>query len=80
MQMKSKSNDNDIDLDGKITLMFKRKYKKKLEDGEITQNQYNRVVKLIKNRHDLSEKEFNEKLIEIFPESEEGIRKLMEGC
>ena len=78
MQRKSKLN-GDIDVNGKITIMFTRKYKKKLKDGEITQKQYDRVIKLIKNRHDLSEKEFNERLIDIFPESEEGIRNLMEG-
>lgn len=75
MQNQSKLSPENIDM--KMTLIFKRKYKKKLEEGKITQKQYDEVIELIKNRKNKTEKEFNERLIEIFPESEEGIRQVM---
>ncbi len=69
--------DKNAKIDLKIEQLFVEKYKQKLESGEITEEQFQNVCELIENRKELTEKEFNQRLIKIFPESEDKLRQVM---
>lgn len=59
----------------KLKLKFKRKYEKKKDNGEITNEQYKEVCRLIEDLEKISPEKFKKKLVDIFPNSQ--VKKLI---
>lgn len=54
-------------LDFRLILSFTNAYENLYEKGEISEEQFNRVLTLIDNYHQYTYQEFEQKLAEIFP-------------
>jgi len=64
-------------IDMKLALQFKREYKRVMEEGGITAEEYKQVCELIEDLGKYDSQEFGEKLVEIFPDSP--VKELIEN-
>jgi len=73
----SQSTGENKKIDMKIKLKFKREYEKLKDEGKITEKEYKQICELIEDIGKYSLREFNEKIVEIFPNSP--VKELIEN-